>query len=36
MEAQRQPRERERNGDYSAEGSEPEFGGDADGYEDAY
>src|SRR5262249_17328576 len=36
MEAQRQPRERSRNGDYSHEGTEPEFNGDADGYEDAY
>ena len=34
MEAQRQPRER--NGDYSAEGTEPEFGTAADGYEADY
>ena len=31
MEAQRQPRERSRNGDYSHEGTESEF--DADGYD---
>jgi hypothetical protein len=33
MEAQRQPRERSRNGDYSYEGAEREFGDDAGRYE---
>ena len=33
MDAQRKPRERSRNGDYSQEGTEPEFSGDADGYD---
>ena len=36
MEAQRQPRERSRNGDYSPEGVEPEFDDDADRYDDNF